>query len=242
MAAEIEKGAAKLVILYVIIALLAAYVVRELLVRGIEGPGSVLVFLFYAIVGLLVAIILDYLLKDALRKIGFEAQLKRKGLHDALLGFTFTGVISILLRLYVIITFLVLGAEKATLGIVNEIVLWTFNYFPSLVKGVVVIVGAMLAADYITDRIKGYKGIPMFVGLLNLLIKVFVGYTALVIAIPFILPGADVMILVRAFESVTQAVAVGIGLGAAIALGWGLKDTVHQIAQKRKAQIERLTD
>jgi hypothetical protein len=112
-----------------------------------------------------------------------------------------------------------------------------FAFFvPISGDGTFVIAGALIASDYISNRIKGVQ----FARTIGWLIKLFVGYTALVIALPYILPGADTEILKTAFTLAVSSVAVALGLGFAIALGWGLKDTVHDIAQKKKKMLEEL--
>jgi len=103
----------------------------------------------------------------------------------------------------------------------------------------VILVIAMLGADYVTDRIRKTRDIP-FPNTMAVMGKVFVGYTALVIAMPLILPGADVEILRTFFTLLVGAFALAIGLGGAIAIGFGMKDTVGTVAKDHKHEIKKL--
>ncbi len=190
----------------------------------------------YYILGWCVAYIVNGLLKSAFTSIKLEQKLKEAGVQNALLGVKITTLVYGLLKFYIIVVFLGEAAARVQLGLVTDVILWLLGYVPSLVTGVIVIAGALIASDYISNRIKGVQ----FARTIGWLIKLFVGYTALVIALPYILPGADTEILKTAFTLAVSSVAVALGLGFAIALGWGLKDTVHDIAQKKKKMLEDL--
>jgi len=176
------------------------------------------------------------LLSSGFGAMKLEQKLKAMGLQDALLGVKFTSVIYALLKFYIVVVFLGAAAARVQLGLVTQAITWLVSYVPSLVQGLAVIVAALFAAHYVTSRLGNVR----FAGAVGMLIKVFVGYTALVIALPFILPGADTEILKTAFTLAVSSIAVAFGLGLGIALGWGLKDTVSEIAKKKKGIIEDL--
>jgi len=213
-----------------------ATALSNMAVQLVQGFWAALIILIYFVLGYLVAWIVNRLLAKAFEASKFEAKLKKKGLHDALLGVSFTSLVYSLVKFYIVVVFLGAAAARVDLGLVTEVITWLVGYLPSLVKGLVVVVGALFAADYVSDRIKGVR----FAGAISALVKIFVGYTALVIAMPFLLPGADTEILKTAFTLAVSSVAVAFGLGIGIALGWGLKDTVGSIAKKKKGMLEKL--
>ena len=190
----------------------------------------------YYVLGWCVAYIVNNLLKSAFEGVKMEQKIKSYGVHNALLGMKITSVIYTLLKVYIVVVFLGAAAARVQLGLVTDVIMWLVGYVPSLVQGVLVIGGALIAADFLVSKLKGVQ----FAKTVGLLIKVFVGYTALVIALPFILPGADTEILKTAFTLAVSSVAVAVGLGLGIALGWGLKDTVNDVAKKKKKMIEDL--
>jgi hypothetical protein len=103
----------------------------------------------------------------------------------------------------------------------------------------VILLAALMAADYLTDRIKESKKLPFANGI-GLLVTLFIAYNALVIAMPLLLPSADPSLLVWSFLVLLAAFAIALGFGAAIAIGLGMKDTVSDIAKKHKDKFDRL--
>ncbi len=207
----------------------------------IGGLADFIVVLIFLGIGYLVAKALANIVKRGLTEMRLEKKLEQKGIHDALLGFTVTDIIVTFVKVATFAVFLGIATDVTNLVFLNNLVYWFVGYLPHLMEGVIIIVAALLFADYIADRIKKSKGTP-FAGSLGLAVKVFVGYTALVIALPLILPGADVSILQTFFTLMVGAFAVAIGLGFAIALGLGLKDTVSEVAKERKADFKKLVN
>ncbi|MDP2718182.1 MAG: hypothetical protein Q8P02_05535 [Candidatus Micrarchaeota archaeon] len=202
------------------------------------GLASIIVVLFFLVLGWIVGRILVRVLHAFLEGIQLEHKLEKRGLHDALLGFTVTGVLSTFVKLVTYAVFLGIAASVVKLGFLTDLVSGLIGYVPSLIKGVTILALFLLGADYVTDRIKASK--TPFAKLIGLVLEVFAVYTGVVIALPLILPGADVEILKTTFFLVIGAVAIALGLGLAIAIGWGTKDTVAAVAKKKQKTLERL--
>ena len=190
-------------------------------------------------IGYIVSRFLASLVKRGLAETRLERKLAQKGLDDALMGFTLTDILVTMTKIATFAVFLGVAADVTNLGFLNTIILWFLGYLPGLIEGVVILVIAMLGADYVTDRIRKTRDIP-FPNTMAVMGKVFVGYTALVIAMPLILPGADVEILRTFFTLLVGAFALAIGLGGAIAIGFGMKDTVGTVAKDHKHEIKKL--
>ncbi len=205
----------------------------------VAGLADFIVVLVFLGVGYVVARFLASLVKRGLYETRLERKLAQKGLDDALAGFTLTDILVTLVKVATFAIFLGVAADVTNLGFLNTVILWFLGYLPRLVEGVVIMVVALLGADYVTDRVRKAKELP-FPGTLSTLVKLFVGYTALVIAMPLVLPGADVEILRTFFTLLVGAFALAIGLGGAIALGYGLKDTVDTVAKERKNEMRKL--
>jgi hypothetical protein len=177
-------------------------------------------------------------LKRFLEKIGLEKWIKRKGLDTALLGFTVTGVLCTFLKLVTIAVFLGIAADVAKLTFLLDVVRWFVSYVPLLVQGATILLIALLAGDYVTDRIKESKA--PFARAVGMAFEVFIIYTALVMALPLLLPNADVEILKTAFILVVGGVVFALALGFAIAIGLGAKETIAKIAKKKESDFEKL--
>jgi len=152
---------------------------------------------------------------------------------------TLTGLATMLVKLVIIASFLGIAADVTNIEFLRGLVTAFINYVPMLLQGLVIIVLAMLAIEYVTDRIEAGKQIP-FAKTVAMVAKAFVAYTALVIALPLVLPSADVELLRVSFYLLVGSLAVSLGLGMAIAIGLGLKDTVSDLAKKRKSDIEKI--
>lgn len=205
----------------------------------VGGLADFVVVLIFLGVGYIVARALSLIVVRGLKEMQLEKKLEQKGLHDALMGFSVTEIIRVLVKLSTFAVFLGIAADVTRLEFLNTLTLWFLGYLPGLIQGVVLLVVALMAVDYVTDRIKKAHDIP-FPRMLALVTKIFVGYTALVVAMPLILPGADVSILRTFFVLVVGGFALAFGLGSAIAVGLGMKDTVASVTKKKEKELEKI--
>ena len=202
------------------------------------GLADVLVVVLFVILGWIVGKVLAAALKRFLEHIKLEKSLKKRGVNDALFGFTVTGLLEKFVKLITYAAFLGIAADIVNLVFLGAVVYWFVGYVPLLVQGATVLALALLAVEYVSTHVKQSK-MP-FKNLVSALLKVFVIYTAIVIAMPLILPNADVSILANAFSLFVGALAFALGLGLAIALGLGLKDSIATVARKRSDDFEKL--
>jgi hypothetical protein len=205
----------------------------------IGGLASFIVVLIFLAIGYIVARILAGIVSRGLKEMKLEKKLEQHGIHDALGSFSVSEIIVIFIKLATFAVFLGIAADVTGLVFLNQLIDWFLSYLPLLIQGTVILVVALLAVDYVADRIRTSKEIP-FANLVALLTKIFVFYTAAVIAIPLILPNADVSILKLFFTLMVGAFAVAIGFGSAIALGLGLKDVVRDVGKKKEKEIQKL--
>src|SRR3989338_3634028 len=119
------------------------------------GLTDLLVVLLFLIIGWIVAVFLVSILQHFLSRIGLEKELKKREIHDALFGFTLTDALSKALKLLVLAAFLGIAAEVTNLVFLGELVRWFVGYVPLFVQGLVVLILALLAGDYLTDKIRG---------------------------------------------------------------------------------------
>ncbi len=213
-------------------------VVSDVAKNFVVGLAAIIVVLFFMVLGWIVGRILVRVLHAFLEGIQLEHKLEKRGIHDALLGFTVTGVLSTFVKLLTYVVFLGIASSVVQLAFLENLVTWVVLYIPVLIQGVVILMLALLAGDYVTDRIKASK-VP-FAKLFGMALEGFIVYTALVIALPLVLPNADVEILKTTFFLIVGAFALAIGLGLAIAIGLGTKDVVAAVARKKQKTLERI--
>lgn len=213
-------------------------VVSDVAKNFVVGLAAIIVVLFFLVLGWIVGRILVRVLHAFLEGIQLEHKLEKRGIHDALLGFTVTGVLSSFVKLLTYVVFLGIASSVVHLAFLENLVVWAVGYVPVLIQGVVILMLALLAGDYVTDRIKASK-VP-FAKLFGMALEGFIVYTALVISLPLLLPNADVEILKTTFFLIVGAFAIALGFGLAIAIGLGTKDTIAAVAKKKQKTLERL--
>ncbi len=205
----------------------------------LNGVFAFCILVAVMLVGIWVANLLGQVLKEFFRRVRLEKFLESHGVHDAFLGFTLSGIAIIMLKLYVVVAFLGIAADMIQMPMLFMLAAQAIGYLPSLAQGLVILLAALMAADYLTDRIKESKKLPFANGI-GILVTLFIAYNALVIALPMLLPAADPSLLVWSFLVLLSAFAIALGFGAAIAIGLGMKDTVAEIAKKNKDKFSRL--
>ena len=205
----------------------------------LSGIFAFCILVAVLLVGIWVANLLGQVLKEFFHRVKLEKFLESHGVHDALFGFTLSGIAIIMLKLYVAVAFLGIAADLIQMPMLFVLASQAIGYLPSLAQGLVILLAALMAADYLTDRIKNSKKLPFANGI-GLLVTLFIAYNALVIAMPLLLPSADPSLLVWSFLVLLSAFAIALGFGAAIAIGLGMKDTVAEIAKKNRDKFFKL--
>ncbi len=205
----------------------------------LEGLVAFAILIVVMAVGLFVANLLGRILREFFARLKFEKLLESHGVHDAFVGFTFTGIAVALLKLYVLVAFLGIAADIVKINLIATLAMQAMGYLPSLLQGIIIVMAALMAGDYVTDKMKQSKKIP-FANPLAIAVELFIAYNALVIAMPMLLPSADPSLLVWSFLVLLSALAIALGFGAAIAIGLGMKDVVAEVAKKHKDKLHKL--
>lgn len=205
----------------------------------VSGLADFIIVLIFLGIGYIVAKTLSKIVERGLLEMKLEQKLKQKNLQDALVGFKLTEIIRTFVKLAAFSVFLGIAANVTKLEFLNNLTWWFLTYLPSLMQGVIIMVIALFGADYIANRLEKAPDLP-FPRLLALSTKVFVGYTALVIALPLVLPSADVSILRTFFQLIVGGFALAFGLGSAIAIGLGMKDTIASVSKKKEREFEKI--
>jgi hypothetical protein len=203
------------------------------------GVVAFAILVAIVMIGWYVAGLLGMVLRRFFAELKIEQFLQSHGVHDAFVGFTFTNIAVAMLKLYVVIFFLGIAASIVKVDMLTYFATQAMGYLPSLVQGLIILLVGLVAGDYITDRIKKHKTMP-FANSVSILVELFIAYNALVIAMPMLLPAADPSLLVWSFLVVLGALAFALGLGAAIAIGLGMKDVVAEVAKKNKHHLHGL--
>ena len=108
------------------------------------------------------------------------------------------------------------------------------GYLPSLFQGIIVIVGVLFIASYVTNTIKRQK--TLFAEELSFVLKLLIAYVGVILALPLFLPNLapQIMVLERLLELFMSALFVAFGLAVGLGFGLGIKDAVAKSAKKHQ--------
>lgn len=98
------------------------------------------------------------------------------------------------------------------------------SFIPGLVEGIIVVIVGYALAEYVRKEVEKSK--LFYSDIMGKVIFWLVIYVALALALPLI--GIDATLI----NNILLIIVAAFGLGLAIALGWGLRDVVAQIARK----------
>ena len=205
----------------------------------VYGVAAFAVMVVILAIGYAVAWVIGKAIGEFSKQIKIEKFMEQHGVHDSLLGFNLTGITIAPAKFWVLVIFLGIAAEITSVRLIMDLSTMATSYVPSLVEGIAILVFGLIVGDYVTDKLKTMKKIP-FVNAIAMALEIFIIYNAAVIALPLVLPSANPEMLSTSFNIVLAAFCFSVGLGAAIAIGLGLKDAVSDVAKKNKDKIARI--
>ncbi|MFZ2455955.1 MAG: hypothetical protein WAX07_05725 [Candidatus Altiarchaeia archaeon] len=188
--------------------------------------NQLLCFIVLVILGLIVGGFISKFVRDVSMDFGWEDKLVKYGVVDALGDIPITGLLTGIVKWYVVLIFVAQGVELfENLPVLTDYMTGIMAYIPQAMLGGFILLVALLIADYTGDRIKQKQlGFSETIALFAETVIVFLGT---VIALPHF--GVyDTSILKYSF----LILATGISLAIAIAFGLGLKDSVSKFAKK----------
>lgn len=208
-----------------------------IMAETVNALWAVLIIAVFFLAGYFVASVINYLIKRLFQNLNIEKMLSAYGMKKVLGDFSFTQLTTFLVKIFVILSFLGAAAEYVDIPILASVLVGIVAYIPSLVEGMIIIMVALLLADYLASQIKKTKEMP-FTGIVAMIIQIFFAYIALILALPLILPSVDVTILTEAFRLFFGAAAIAFGVGFALAIGFGLRDSISSAARKNQAVFD----
>ncbi len=195
-------------------------------------PLTILISL--VICGFLVGGILGKLTKDVLLTTGFEESLKKYNLGESFAGSQLSSILAGIVKWYAFILFVAEATNQVlSEAIITETLKKILNYVPNAILGVFVIIASVILADFVANRIKKTK--TYLSGLLSTGIEVIIVFFGIIFALPRLFGITDPGVFEVSLQVMTQSfqiLMVGLSLGIAIALGFGLKDSMPQLIEK----------
>ncbi len=194
-------------------------------------------FIVLTIAGLMVGGFLCKIIKDSLEAIGLEAWLKKYKLADAIGGMSLSSILAGIVKWYIVLVFISTGIEQILpahpvkgMPALAQFMTDLMVYIPGAILGTLVMIAALLVADFVGDGIKRRK--LAFSEAFALVIESIIVFFGAVLALPKF-GITDVSVLTDSFKILM----VGLSLGLAIAIGLGLKDSISDVGKKYEKQL-----
>ncbi len=137
--------------------------------------------------------------------------------------FKVSHVLDVVSRWVIYFVFLRQAAIFLGIAAVSEFINSIIGVIPNLVEAALLIIVGYAIAVYLKDRIISSKSV--YSDLMGKVIFFLIIYLSIALALPFV--GIDASLI----NNILLVVVGSVGLGVAVALGWGLKDVVREAAQ-----------
>lgn len=189
---------------------------------------NIIAALIVVLIGWLVAMILEKIIRKALKQLKVDKWAKEKGLRKALFGVSLENVTSEVVKWYIILLFV-----KQAMDVINMEALSTFfggiiAAIPTWLNGAVMVVLALLIAHWAKESISKSK--VGFAEIFGNAVYFLVVYFGIVMALPKF--GFETDILVKAFELIVGGISVGIAIAFGLGFGLALKEPAKDFLKK----------
>ncbi|MFQ6088607.1 MAG: hypothetical protein ACE5K0_06865 [Candidatus Methanofastidiosia archaeon] len=195
---------------------------------------KVAIVMFILVIGVAVAKFLGKVLSTFLDSIGVDDALKGSIVGKAIenTGMSIVSFFDFATRLFVYaVTFMLivdfLELEGMKLFMVNVL-----GYLPTFFFGIVILIVGFLIVDFVADYVTrtGEEAKVAFVRLFSGILRFFLYYIVLIIALRTI--RVDVEVLLVFAKALAWGLALGLGLAIGIGFGYGIKDKAPQIVDE----------
>jgi hypothetical protein len=181
-----------------------------------------------SLIGALVLLLVGWLLGNIVGKIVKEVLLRLKADDLIFRGkrqiFKISSVVSILCSWAIYLLFIQAAVDVLGIIVLKEAVGQIVAFIPGLIKAVVIGLVGYAIAEYVRENVERSK-VP-YSKLVAKLLFFLIIYIAIATALPLV--GIDTTLI----NAILIVIVASFGLGFAIALGLGLKDTVAKLAKK----------
>lgn len=182
-------------------------------------PGLILAIIILAI-GFVVGKVVGRVVKEILARIKIDDYVH----HKDRMAFKLSDVFSVISRWYIYLVFIQQAAEYLGIAAITEFINSIISFIPGLIESALIIIVGFVLAEYLKDKIVAAK--TMYADIVGKIIFFLLIYLSIALALPFV--GINPSLV----NSILLIIIGSIGIGLAIAIGWGLKDVVTEIAKK----------
>ncbi|MCK5474025.1 MAG: hypothetical protein KAI53_01350 [Candidatus Aenigmarchaeota archaeon] len=191
----------------------------NLMTSFITGFPGLVYALLWVIVGYAIGKLLASLVNRVLKEANIDSYLKSKE-H---VNFKLSSILSTVVKWVVYLVFLQQAATLLGVAVISAVVNEIIAFVPGIVGAVIVLLVSYAIAMYVKEDVIGDK--ELYTSMLGKAVFFLVLYVGIATALPLV--SIDAMLI----NTILLVLVASVGLGLAIALGWGLKDSVDELAK-----------
>jgi len=143
--------------------------------------------------------------------------------------FSLTDILSVVFRWAIYLVFIQAAVEAIGVTVLVAFLSSILGFIPKLIKAILVVLAGYAIAEYVRQQVETSK--VAYSDLVAKLLFFLIVYIAIAMALP--LMGVDPFIV----NAVLLVLVGSVGLGLAIAIGWGLKDTIAAMVKKYERKL-----
>jgi len=182
-------------------------------------------FLLLIIIGWVVGKVIGFAVTFILRKkpLTLDKRMKDWKVDDAIGYASISKIFGRLAFWFVFVMFLGQASSVLNLGVLSTVLLWIVGFIPRLIIAILIALGTLIIADYVSDKIRASKS--KLLDLIGIVTKIVITVFGLMMAANQI--GVNLNFLMDIFKSIIQALSWGIAVAFALAIGlsYGLDKT-----------------
>jgi len=143
--------------------------------------------------------------------------------------FSLTDILSVIFRWSIYLVFIQAAVEALGIAVLVTFLSNILGFVPKLIRAILLVVVGYGVAEYVREQIETSK--LSYSDIISKLLFFLIVYIAIAMALP--LMGVETFIV----NAVLLVIVGSVGLGLAIAIGWGLRDTVAAMAKKYQRKL-----
>jgi len=143
--------------------------------------------------------------------------------------FSLTDILSVIFRWSIYLVFIQAAVEALGIAVLVTFLSNILGFVPKLIRAILLVVVGYGLAEYVRGQVETSK--LSYSDIISKLLFFLIVYIAIAMALP--LMGVETFIV----NAVLLVIVGSVGLGLAIAIGWGLRDTVAAMAKKYQRKL-----
>lgn len=192
------------------------------------------------IIGLYLGRLLGSSISKALDKVGLNNLIRKTivGEYIEKSGVQLINLSDLIIRWFVYAVALWVVVSYLRISLLSDLLTRAIGYLPALFGGIIILLVGLTAVDFVIDFIKkSTKELRIeYINAVAFAVRVVLYFVIIMMALDKF--GVNTAVIYMLMTPITYGIAIGAGIAIGISVGWGLKDAVAKIAEKKLKEKE----